>query len=359
MAYPHELVRAVARGESIDPSGLTRQVVESAVEHRMVGLLLRSLPAEIELPSEMGPTLMAIDMAMTLRRRHLDDVFVTAHEKLTEAGVTHTFVKGPVSATRWFARPADRPYADIDVVVPKGSQFASAVAVFDPSNPTLEALSRGGDDYVTSVVVELDGEHVDIQTDALRTGLPPRSSGGWTVGTDHLASGVQVLDPEHDLIMFLLHQGRDRFRYVLGVAEARLRLSAAIDWARVERLARDDQIAVAVEVMCQELRTEVPVSVPGGWRVRLWRWLWKPKVRLLGEMGSFRYIARARWLMPLTMRGRVLDASGWILQRIFPPDVVLRLKYPEARGPYFWRVVAGRVRVLGLRRLWVFRNRDG
>jgi hypothetical protein len=361
MAYPESLVKAAARGETIDGSKIDLRDVDSAIEHRMASLLVAAAVAQEDIPVDVLAALTAFDMAVAVRRKEQDRVFQLVHDRLSSAGVVHTFVKGPASARRWFAHPSQRPYSDIDVVVPKGPSFRSALSVLSPSHPAL-ALSVGEDGigFLSSVDLVVDGVRVDLHADALQTGLDPRRSDDWSVGTDLLGGDVRVLDPEHDLIVFLLHQGRDRFRFVLGLAETRFRLRRPIDWDLVEALARRegiwDQVAVALEVMCEELQVDSPVMPPNGWRTAMWRRLWNPSVRFLGELGRIRHIIRGRWLMPLTIRGRSSEAVRWMIRSIFPPDPVMRLRYPNASGPYLWRVVFRRARIIGRRRYSAWRN---
>ena len=364
MAHPHHLLKAVARGELVAGSAVDDAVVESAMEHRVASLLLASVDRPDEIPTAAAATLMAFDMAVVARQRQQDEIMELVHERLDAAGVTHTFLKGAASAIRWFEKPTHRPYADIDVVVQRGEPYRTAVHALDDSHASLSILNTPAANSISAIDTTLGGVHIDLQTDALRTGLKPNRYDSWTVGTDELKfeSGkrFRVLDPEHDLVMFLLHQGRDRFRYLLGVAEAGHRLERPLDWKRVEAISRAegiwDQVAVALEVMCSELHIEVPVKAPAGWRTALWRKLWRPKVRLLGELGRMRHIGRAKRMMPLTIRGRFLEALSWLVRSAFPPDPVLRLLYPEASGPYLWRAVSSRVRVIGRRRMWVWRN---
>lgn len=362
MSRPHEVIRAVARGETVVGSAVTRAVADSALEHRMAGLLLAAVSERSEIPRDVSIPLVALDLAVVVRRRDQDRVWGLLQEQLDGAGVVHTFIKGPVSALRWFDRPADRPYSDIDVVVPPGRHFVDAVALLDPENPAIEIL-LGSDDRgrISSVDVVVDGVSVDIQTDALRCGIPPSRGECWSVGTERLESGARILDPEHDLVMFLLHQARDRFRFLLGVAETERRLRSPIDWKRVEEIAREegiwDQVAVALEVLCDELAMRSPIRPPSGWRTWLWRRLWRPHVRFLGEDGRGRHILRGRWLMPLTMRGRFLDAVGWIVGSAFPGESIIALRYPDMKGPYLWRVVMARARVIGRRRIWALKHR--
>lgn len=364
MGHPHELLRAVARGEMVSGSQVTAELADSAIEHRMAALLLRATEGDRTGSGGVIASLVAFDLAVSSRRQQQDRVLRRVHDRLRDAGVTHTFVKGPVSAIRWFDKPCDRPYSDIDVVVPKGSALAAAVAALDPAHPAVSLLSSNGhEEFLNSVDVVVEGVRVDLQTDALRSGLVPNEYEDWSIGRAELGShDLRVFDNEHDLIIFVLHQGRDRFRFLLGAAEARRRLEADIDWSKVEALARMEgvweQVAVGLEVMCDELELAVPVEVPDNWRSALWRKLWEPDVRFLGEVGRIRHIFRGKWLMPLTTKGRTLEAIRFMLSSLFPPEPVLRLHYPRATGPYLWRVLSLRARVIGRRRIWVWRRGD-
>lgn len=346
-------------------SQVTTELADSAIEHRLAALLLRAIESDGAGPARAVSSLVAFDLAVSSRRQQQDQAFRHVHDRLRDRGVTHTFVKGPVSAIRWFDQPSDRPYSDIDVVVPKGPSFAAAVAALDPAHPALPLLNSSGHGKtpLSSVEVLVDGVRVDLQTDALRTGLVPNEYEDWSIGGSELGShDLRVFDNEHDLIIFVLHQGRDRFRFLLGAAEARRRLAADIDWSKVEGLARIEgiweQVAVGLEVMCDELDLPVPVEVHDNWRSTLWRKLWEPEVRFLGEVGRIRHIFRGKWLMPLTMKGRTLEAIRFMLSSLFPPEPVLRLHYPQATGPYLWRVLSLRARVIGRRRFWVWRRSD-
>ena len=362
MGYPGPAVRAAARGERVPGALIDFAASESALEHRMAAILLESIDDVSAAQPEALAALNAYDMAVAAQRRRQDLVFESVHQTLSQHDLTHTFVKGPVSAIRWFETPTQRPYSDIDVVIP-AQLLASAVTALDPTHEALEVFEdRRSSAAVTSVQIEIDGVKVDLQTDALRTGLPSIDVEGWNRGESVLTEDnpIPVFSNEHDMVVFLLHQGRDRFRFLLGVAEVRSRLGAEIDWGRVEMLARRegvwDQVAVALEVMCDELGHDPPVSAPGGWRVRLWRRLWRKEVRLLGEVGRIKHVVRGRWLMPLTMRGRMFATLGILVRSVFPPDAVLRLRYPDSNGPYLWRVFADRFRTVGRRRIWVLRH---
>lgn len=363
MAYPDPVLLDLVRGDAVQGSEITLEVAESAIEHRVASLLLDAVSGPERMGPEVTARLTAYQLAVEARRRLGDRVMTMVHRRLDAEAITHTFLKGATSAKRWFDKPSHRPYNDIDVLVEK-SDMRKAVAVLDDSHPILAIPEADFIRELSSVVLTIDGVAVDIQTDALRTGLTPNDSTGWAMGADVVVIDEELSFPalgtEHDLVMFLLHQGRDRFRYLLGVVEARRRLDGSVDWGAFEGIARREgiweQVSVSLEVMCQELGRATPITIPSGWRTRLWRFLWRPKVRLMGEIGRFKHIRRARWLMPLTTRGRTFDAISWLWRSAFPADAILRLHHQSARGPYLWRAVASRTRIISRRRRFAWRN---
>jgi hypothetical protein len=363
MAYPDPVLMDFIRGERIDASSVTAAVVGSAIEHRVAPLLLDSMTAPETMDAVPAAQLNAFDLFVEAKRRELDTVMSLVHHRLNEVGIPHTFVKGATSAARWFDKPTHRPYVDVDILVAK-KYLRKAVEALDETNAILTMPENDVERNLSSVVLVIEDVGVDLQTDALRSGLAPIDYTAWTVGSEIVAVkedlSLPALDNEHDLVMFLLHQGRDRFRYLLGIAEGSRRLDAGIDWEAVESIARKEgiweQVAVSLEVICEELGRPTPITTPRGWRTRLWRFLWRRKVRLLGDLGRVKHIRRARWLMPLTTKGRIADALKWLLRSAFPPNAILRLNHPRTRGPYLWRVVASRVHIVSSRRLRAWRN---
>ncbi|HEX2154962.1 MAG TPA: nucleotidyltransferase family protein [Acidimicrobiia bacterium] len=365
MSRPHLLVARVAAGQEIEPESVALDVVDSAIEHRMAGLLLHSCRHALEaLPPESAAKLTAYDLGIAARRTRLLEVLRITHERLSEEGIPHIVFKGPVSATRYFPDPLLRPFADLDVVIPEPAHLLQAVHALIPDHPDLDVLKKVPPHSLDTLSVTIGDVSVDLQTDPLRMGIGPRQRNVWTKRTKTMelegVGAIEVYDDEADLLIFLLHQARDRFRYALGIAEARLRFERDIEWTRVDELARQeglfDQISVATRVIHEELGASSNGAPESGWRSRLWTRLWSPQVRLLGDVGRFRHKRRAAWLMPLTAQGRSWEAARWILHKAFPSDAELRLRHPSASGPYLWRLVWARIRIAVQQRLWARRR---
>ena len=164
-------------------------VVQPAIEHRITALLLASLRAPEEIPTDAAATLIAFDMAVAKGRRPQDEVMALVHDRLNAAGGHAHDGERSVVRTALDRRPTQRPRLE------------------------------------------------------LGTGMR-----------------LKVLDPKEDLVMFLLHQGPDPFRYLLRVAEVRQRLQHPLDWMKIEAISRAkgiwEQVYVALEVLCEELQIE-------------------------------------------------------------------------------------------------------
>lgn len=353
MGRPHPLLVEIAAGRRPDLTDLDEDVVDSAEEHRMLGLLLAEVRhSDAEIDSSIRTRLEALDMQWAVQRRRLETVAADVHAALESAGIRHLFFKGVVESHRLFDDPGQRPFADIDVCIAPGESLSRAVAAIAPDFPDLESLDALVSEGFTSTVGFYEqGGPLDVHTDFVRIGKRARRPDLWWSATTTMElSGVgtvEVLDPDAAFAILVLHQARDRFRYLIGHAEFVRRLEAGVDFSRVKELAEAeglwDQLAVAVEVMSSEMGRDAPVEPPPSWRGRLWRRLWKEEIRLLGPEGRSHNPRLGSWLMPLLARGRTWETFRWIGRSVFPPDVRLRRLHPEARGPYLWRVVSTRI----------------
>jgi hypothetical protein len=353
MARPHPLLIEVAAGRTIEATRIDQAVVDSAVEHRMGGLLLE-VARRSDSPLDQGvrARLEALDLAQGIQRQRLMSTAALIHRRLEEAGIDHLFFKGVVEAHRLFAEPDHRPFADIDLCLAPPESLSGATAAIAPDFPDVEHLddlvARG---YISDVSFFHDGQPIDLHTDVVRIGPGARHPELWwksTTALDHPEMGaVRALDMEASFVVFALHQARDRFRYLIGLCEYQRRLSAGFSIDKVRSLATAegvwDQVAVAAAVMSQELGIPSPVEVPNTLRARIWTRLWNADIRLRGPEGRLRHTRRGRWIMLLLARGRAGASLRWIARSAFPPDVHLRRRHPDARGPYLWRVVAARV----------------
>jgi hypothetical protein len=111
-------------------------------------------------------------------------------------------------------------------------------------------------------------------------------------------------------------------------------------------LVRDEGLEAPVyeglAVVAETLGLPAPHAQVPGWRSALWRVVWRPSVRLGGDLGWASGRHRAHWLpVVCAIAPRVLLRWAWG-QLVLSPTVVDDLD-PGLRGPFVWRLVRGRV----------------
>lgn len=366
MSRPHAALLGIARGEPIaevlDPTLL----LESAVEHRMTGLLWsRTRAGEVHLDTETARELEHIDLMTWGRHMKLWAGLGTISQRLREISVEFAVFKGIVSEHRWYDRVGERPCWDLDILLSPEDRGRLNQVVFhlQPDHSlaevTQELFDRG---LIQAVALWVDGIPVDLHFDLLKLGVSSRlESRIWedTVWhqSPHLSRPVRVLSPETALLQYLVHHGRDRFRRLLGFVDvARTIEREAIDWELIGAMARAEGIeapmAVALDAVADTLAVSVGEIPASGWRLRAWRVLWRPRIRLLGPGAEHRFTRRGKWLLPMLARGRAIEAVRWWMKTIFPPASLLDERHPGMRGPYLWRLLAGRFR------FWAHQRRE-
>ncbi len=339
MAHPHPLLLDLAAGRPLTPGPTAPGLLESAIEHRMTGLLWSAiLRGEVELDPGDRRRLGTIDMANRLRERQIEAALSESVRRTAGLGIELTTFKGVSAARRWYGRPGERPTSDLDLLVSPHNQnlLAEVVRVLAPGSQLLrlgetDLLGRAARDQALNVTLEADlgsltwsGEPVtiDLHVDLLKYGIPGRQGAEIWARTRpvELSEGatVRVLDAEIALVHLLLHMNRDRFAYLIAYADvARLLQREPIDWEYVRhfvmREGLDVPVYASLRAVTETLGITVPVPPPiGGWRALLWRRLWNPRVRLQGKAGQ-RGIRRRRRCIPVMARGRALEGlSAWV-----------------------------------------------
>ncbi len=318
------------------------------------------LSGEFELPPMAVQTLAAEDMAVTAHHaklwRTLDEVVGT----LGAAGIGTVTFKGVTDEARWFHRTGERPCADVDVVIDDIDRFDDAIAALMPTHQLIgqaTRIARRG--QARAIDLPIGDVTVDLHVDPVKVGPGWVNPKTWWSHTEPYStpSGdiVRVFDREATTALRLLHLGRDRFRTLLGLVEVQRLADAGVDWSIVRTLADMEgvgaPVGVAAEVVAEELRVEPFLTPSNDWRTRWWRKLWKPEMRLLGELARVRYVRRSQWLLPLSMPGRVFETLAWMGRTAVPPAALFDLKHPGHDGPYAWRLIAARNSYLVKRRL--------
>jgi hypothetical protein len=325
----------------------------SAVEHRMTGLLWSAVvEGRVDLPTDTVRVLAQTDLSATAHHVRLWSTTEAATQRLADAGVGAVSFKGVTDEQRWFGRMGERPCADVDIVIKDSSRLEDAIRALDPTHALLGvaaiAARRG---QLRSVDVEFGGAWIDLHVDPLKVGSGWRHPELWFARTEQLTSpsgvDLEVFQPAAVAALKLLHIGRDNFRYLLNVEEVRRILESEVDWSDVETLAESEglgaPIRIAAEAAAEEVGSTPPEISVAGWRELMWRRLWAPQNRLLGELGRERFVRRSQWLLPITIPGRTLEHLSWLARTAFPPPELLELKHPDARGPYLLRLITSRL----------------
>ncbi|MCK9487724.1 MAG: nucleotidyltransferase family protein [Dehalococcoidia bacterium] len=340
MAHPDPLLVEMAAGRSVEGKPVAPGLVESAVEHRMAGLLWSAVQrGDIDLPPADRARLSTMDMANRLRERQIEAALSEAVRRAAALGIELATFKGVSAAWRWYERPGERPTSDLDLLVDPASRprLAEVIGALNHDNALLRDLSEpdllalAARSQAINIELEADlgsqtwaGEPVtiDLHVDLLKYGIPGRQGDEIWARTHPIdvpgGGTVRVLDPEIALVHLLLHMNRDRFAYLIAYADAaRLLRCEPIDWAYVHEFLASEGLEVPVYASLEAVATTLGIAVPeppsiGGWRAALWKGLWPPHVRLQGSDGQVGVRRRRRWI-PVMARGRAIEGmSAWI-----------------------------------------------
>ncbi len=265
--------------------------------------------------------------------------------------------KGVIAEQRWYDRVGERPCWDLDILLAPSQlgRIDEIVSSLQPGHAlagvSQRLFERG---FIQGLTLWVDETPIDLHFDLFKLGLKSRlAETVWqrVVWQDaaQLKGPVRTLDAETSLLHFLIHLGRDRFSRLLGHVDiARIIEREELDWAVIETMARqeglDAPVSVAVTALSATLAIPLPTVRTSGWRKWIWGFLWRSEIRLQGEVGRHRFRRRGKWLLPLTVRGRSVEAVRWWLKTVVPPAALLDERHPGLRGPYLWRLVAGRFR---------------
>ncbi|MEY2398327.1 MAG: hypothetical protein QOJ00_1501, partial [Actinomycetota bacterium] len=309
MGRPHPALIELAAGRRL-PAAEWDTLLPSAIEHHMTGLLWsRVQSGEVPCPQPWKDELAGRDVVVRAHHRRLWNAAAAIAAPLHDIGVDWCLVKGVPVEARWYARTGERPCRDLDIfIAPQDVALVEdVVAVLDPArarrSSVTEPLQRG---VVQSVDLVFEGVAVDLHADLLRLGPPsPHPGALWehVVGFEggEAGAGLRVPDAELSLVHLLVHLNRDSFCWLLGFADvARILEDETLDWHALETLVRDEGVEAPVyeglAVVAETLGLPAPHAQVPGWRSALWRVVWRPSVRLGGDLGWASGRHRAHWL---------------------------------------------------------------
>lgn len=363
MARPHLLLLDLAAGrtprrDAVDDAAV---VAASAFEHRMGGLLWSAVArGDIPITGEASHLLALDDLAVQAHHRRLWLTLVDIHDRLSAIGIQVAAIKGVAAEARWYDRLGERPCTDLDLLLePRGQYRLDEVleALAPDFFLRADAPKLMQSSVLQSLDLDVSGIEVDVHADLLKVEIPTRGTETlWarTTTVVHDEASVRVLDAETSLIQFLMHLHKDRFSRLLGYADvARIIERETLDWAFIDDFLAREGLRVhaysALHAVATALDLAVPpVPIPHGWRARAWRKLWPPERALSGQPGFASRLGHQSLWIPWLADGRLSEAVRWWLRRrAFPPDTLVRVYYPNVRGPYLVRLIVGRLRRAG------------
>jgi hypothetical protein len=362
MAAPHPALIELASGRRLPPVGDGKELLRSAREHRVAGLLWsRVLSGELSGERSGWDALAGDDLLERAHHRRLWATLSELDHRLSNCGIEVAAAKGVAAEARWYDRQGERPCVDLDLLVNPHhlDRVGDAVELIQPDHPlrgrVQELVDHG---LLQSIELQADdGSSIDLHIDVLKLGIPSQRELIWqrTVPVAVPGGGtVRALDPETSLVHFLLHLTKDRFRFLLGFVDiARILERETLDHAFIDGFVRAEGLEVhyqlALEVVARTLGSDVGDVRGAGGRVNrsphnaravLWRIVWRPAIRLQGELGAVRFRSRQLWI-PLTARGRWGPALRHLARRLFPTPVLVDYRRPGV-GHYLWRLNRGR-----------------
>jgi hypothetical protein len=345
----------LAAGRPLPPFDDHDELVRSALEHRMGGLLWsRSAAGAIDGPVGWRERLAGADLATRTRHRRLWQTLEDVSALLAAHDIEVAAFKGVTAEQRWYERMGDRPCADLDLLIHPDhrDRIDAAIEILQPGHPLTgraHGLSARGDMYCVELTTE--GTAIDLHTDAFKLGLPSRRDVLWsrTVEIDAPGGGkVRAFDAEASLVHFAVHLTKDRFRWLLGYADV-ARLLAVSDLDRefvawwVEREGLDVHYRSALETVARTLDVDLPKGTAQGRGPRsiVWNAVWRPSIRLRGEEGLVRFRHRQLWVTVLA-RGPVSAKARFLARAVFPSRELVAYHRP-ASGSLAWWLTGGRV----------------
>lgn len=316
---------------------LTPELVATAADHRMSGLLW-SWAREHAPDSEMRSLIAFRDLGIQAHLSRVWSLLESCILRLGEAGIGVASIKGPITESRWYSRPGERPSSDVDLWLSPHQidRAGDALTILQPDHPWTpffgELASFG---QVETVTLRVEGIEVDLHLDLLKTGLPTIQANEIWEGCQsfELPGGtiVPVLDSAAALLHFLIHLNKDRFQRLLSYADIVRIIDSGVHWERLIALAEGEGLVTSVscslEAVRSDLGTERPLGVPiaSGLRSRLWRLIWPRRVRLRGIEGRRNFRHRQLLIAALANRSAGEVGRAYSLKFV-PPEPVLRLR---------------------------------
>ncbi len=350
MARPHPALIELAAGRRPPPSVPDPdELVRSAVEHRMHGLLWSAVErGEIDVPLAAEKRLGVLFLRTREHHRRLWAALEEVTSLLADRGIEVATFKGVTAERRWYDRMGERPSRDLDLWLSPHQldRAEEVVRLLHPNHPLVNDIQQLVDRrQLQSVDLAVAGVAVDLHFDPLKLGVwTPHLQTIWE-RTTHV-SGFRTLGETDAAIQLLTHLVKDRFSWLIGMADVPKLLTSqrilcfVVNQAEAAGLERI--LYGAIWAISQHLLLSPPLAPQRPPRV--WRILWHDALRANGLDGFLRS-NRRQHLIPLFIRNTSLPTLAEFYWRLlFPASSLLKYRHPDVSGPYLARAIVGRVR---------------
>jgi hypothetical protein len=314
-------------------------LVQVAVRHRVAAYVLESVTrASLDLPPQAAQLLRAATLGTVVGSARIDQEMRRVVGAMHARHVPALVLKGPALVRTIYARPALRPYGDLDLTVQDQHESIA--------EETLLAQGYNEIDYDAEVRREHAGHvhegaafHrqftsadeqvlIELHIDPLQLGLRPTCEADrWrrVMPVPNLPGAV-MLCPEDQVVHLSAHVHKHGFDRLIWLKDLDMLLRTyreSVDWALVERTAQAEGVRGSVwySLYLAALLLDAPLP-PGvlerlrpAWAVRrLYQWVW-PVERIVGLNGfmrrrSVQFHAADSWrgmLPSLVLMGRRAD----------------------------------------------------
>lgn len=287
MSPPVPELLALARGVDPGPISDEDEFLESALEHRMLGVVSAAhRRGSLELSIETGTRIGMLDLKERHRHKRFWEAIDEVQHRLDAVGARVAVIKGVATEARWYDEMGERVCTDVDLLLSPDdmSRVAEVVKAIDPGRRSLDQIQATATARILQHVdLRLGDIQIDLHFDPFKIGLPTRRLGSVWAATESLTSElgtITVLDPASELMLMLLHLNKDSFSMLGSLLDVRHIVErGAIDWDRLAETVEAEGLEVPVwsslATVVDILDMDLDVPVIGGVRAGTWRRIWR------------------------------------------------------------------------------------
>lgn len=343
---------ALARGDRPGPIYDEDRFLESALEHRMLGVVSAAhRRGSLALSIETGTTIGMLDLKERHRHKLFWEAIGEVQHRLAEVGARVAVLKGVATEARWYDEIGERVCTDVDLLLcPHDLPLVAAVVEsLDPDRGAVDHIHRAANARILQHVdLRLGDIQVDLHFDPFKIGLPSRRLFPVWDSTEPLVSQlgtITVLDAESELLLMLLHLNKDSFSMLGPLLDVRrIAEHGAIDWDRLAAAVAAEGLEVPVwsslATVVDTLGMDLEVPSIAGIRARTWKRIWR---HTLGGYEGRDRAPRVQRLMGLHARRRTNDQLREIRRQLLPQRALLEVAGRLRPGQPYLGYLVGRL----------------